>query len=89
MRLYPSTPNAHTEAMEDICIEDMVTPKRTNMWIDVVVMNHDLALWGDDVNEFRPERSTTGAGIGWGFRHLDLGLGFVQGGTSLCWSTRW
>ncbi|CAK9169506.1 unnamed protein product [Ilex paraguariensis] len=41
LRLYSPAPNVQ---------------RGTNMWIDVVSMNHDRELWGDDVYEFKPER---------------------------------
>lgn len=56
LRLYSPAPNAQRQAREDIRVGDVVIPKGTNMWVDVVGMHHDPALWGEDVNEFRPER---------------------------------
>ncbi|XP_077240240.1 cytokinin hydroxylase-like [Tasmannia lanceolata] len=56
LRLYSPAPNAQRQARMDIHVGDVVIPKGTNMWIDVVGMHHDLKLWGDDVNEFRPDR---------------------------------
>ncbi|CAK9160938.1 unnamed protein product [Ilex paraguariensis] len=55
-RLYSPVPNLQRQAREDIRVDDVVIPAGTNVWIDVVSMHHDGALWGDDVNEFRPER---------------------------------
>ena len=56
LRLYSPAPNAQRQAREDIKVDDLVIPNGTNIWIDVVAMHHDRAIWGDDVNEFRPER---------------------------------
>ncbi|XP_039118106.1 cytokinin hydroxylase-like [Dioscorea cayenensis subsp. rotundata] len=57
LRLYSPAPNVTRQAIKDIKVGNkMVIPKGTNMWIDVVAMHHDEELWGDDVNEFRPER---------------------------------
>ncbi|KAL2920687.1 11-oxo-beta-amyrin 30-oxidase [Bienertia sinuspersici] len=56
LRLYPSSPNAQRQARSDIQVGNVVIPSGTNIWIDVVGMHHDQALWGDDVNEFKPER---------------------------------
>ncbi|KAK1266672.1 Cytokinin hydroxylase [Acorus gramineus] len=57
LRLYSPAPNVQRQVREDIRVGDnAVIPKGTNIWIDVVGMHHDRALWGDDVNEFRPER---------------------------------
>ncbi|XP_020592846.1 cytokinin hydroxylase-like [Phalaenopsis equestris] len=56
LRLYSPAPNAQRQAKEEIVVGEVVVPKGTNMWIDVVGIHHDQALWGDDVNEFKPER---------------------------------
>ncbi|KAM2975883.1 hypothetical protein FF1_001992 [Malus domestica] len=57
LRLYPSSPNAQRQAKADIHVSDNLSiPSGTNMWIDIVGMHHDPALWGEDVNEFKPER---------------------------------
>ncbi|XVE64235.1 hypothetical protein DITRI_Ditri07aG0084900 [Diplodiscus trichospermus] len=56
LRLYSPAPNAQRQAREDIKVDDLVIPNGTNIWIDVVAMHHDPAIWGDDVYEFRPER---------------------------------
>ncbi|OWM75611.1 hypothetical protein CDL15_Pgr021776 [Punica granatum] len=56
LRLYSPAPNVQRQARGDIRVQDVVIPSGTNMWIDVVGMHHDPALWGEDVFEFRPER---------------------------------
>ncbi|CAN8244569.1 unnamed protein product [Cochlearia groenlandica] len=56
LRLYPPAPNAQRQARRDIKVNGQIIPNGTNIWIDVVAMHHDAKLWGDDVNEFRPER---------------------------------
>lgn len=56
LRLYPSSPNAQRQATSDIKVGEATIPKGTNIWIDIVSMHHDQALWGDDVHEFKPER---------------------------------
>ncbi|KAK7283642.1 hypothetical protein RIF29_13295 [Crotalaria pallida] len=56
LRLYPPAPNVQRQAREDIQVDNLTVPNGTNMWIDVVGMHHDPSLWGNDVNEFRPER---------------------------------
>lgn len=56
LRLYSPAPNVQRQAREAVRVGDVVVPEGTNMWVDVVGMHHDPELWGDDVNEFRPER---------------------------------
>ncbi|XP_041009654.1 cytokinin hydroxylase-like [Juglans microcarpa x Juglans regia] len=56
LRLYPSAPNVQRQARGDIDVNGLTIPNGTNIWIDVVSMHHDPAVWGEDVNEFKPER---------------------------------
>ncbi|KAG8060561.1 hypothetical protein GUJ93_ZPchr0002g24555 [Zizania palustris] len=88
LRLYPPSPNVQRQALQDVVVpvEDLagdvkaaapvIIPQGTNMWIDVVAMHRDAALWGEDVNEFRPERFMREAVQG-GCRHR---LGFLPFG---------
>ncbi|CAI8600355.1 unnamed protein product [Vicia faba] len=56
LRLYPPSPNVQRQTLEDIHIDNVKVPKGTNIWIDVVAMHHDVTLWGNDANKFKPER---------------------------------
>ncbi|KAL8232573.1 hypothetical protein R6Q57_002351 [Mikania cordata] len=57
LRLYPTAPNVQRQIRGDTRVDqDSVIPDGTNIWIDVVAMHHDRELWGEDVNEFNPER---------------------------------
>ncbi|KAL6591540.1 hypothetical protein ACP70R_050043 [Stipagrostis hirtigluma subsp. patula] len=65
LRLYPPSPNVQRQAVEDVeaaspdggkTTATVTIPRGTNMWVDVVAMHHDAALWGEDAHEFRPER---------------------------------
>nr|XP_009617649.1 cytokinin hydroxylase-like [Nicotiana tomentosiformis] len=56
LRLYSPAPNVQRQTREDIQVDNLVIPKGTNIWIDLVSMHHDKQLWGEDVNEFKPER---------------------------------
>jgi cytochrome P450 len=71
LRLYPPSPNVQRQALEDVTVAaaapsaadgatttttTTVIPRGTNMWVDVVAMHRDPALWGDDAHQFRPER---------------------------------
>ncbi|VFQ77593.1 unnamed protein product [Cuscuta campestris] len=56
LRLYPPSPNAQRQARADIRVDSIVVPRGTNMWVDIVSMHHDKELWGEDANEFKPER---------------------------------
>ncbi|XP_073128366.1 cytokinin hydroxylase [Henckelia pumila] len=56
LRLYPPAPNVQRQSRHDIRVGEFVIPKGTNMWIDLVSMHHDRNIWGESVNEFKPER---------------------------------
>lgn len=58
LRLYSAAPNVQRQARGDIEVNDykITIPQGTNIWIDVVSMHHDKALWGEDANEFKPQR---------------------------------
>lgn len=56
IRLYSPAPNVQRQARQAIHAGGLTIPKGTNIWIDVVAMHHDPQLWGNDVNEFNPER---------------------------------
>uniref|UniRef100_A0ACD5YVL4 Uncharacterized protein n=1 Tax=Avena sativa TaxID=4498 RepID=A0ACD5YVL4_AVESA len=80
LRLYPPSPNVQRQALHDVTLNDgaapVIIPKGTNMWIDVVAMHHDEALWGADANEFRPELFAAGAQGGCRHRLGYLPFGF-------------
>nr|ADN34296.1 cytochrome p450 [Cucumis melo subsp. melo] len=78
LRLYPSAPNVQRQARKDIIINGLTIPNGTNMWIDVVSMHHDQALWGHQVNEFHPERfrnDTVSGGCTHKMGYLPFGFG--------------
>ncbi|EPS66882.1 hypothetical protein M569_07893, partial [Genlisea aurea] len=57
LRLYPSAPNVQRQARHDIRVDDrLVIPKGTNIWVDIVSIHHDPALWGDHAHDFDPQR---------------------------------
>lgn len=56
LRLYPPSPNVQRQTMEDIQLDNLKVPRGTNIWIDVVAMHHDVTIWGNDANKFKPER---------------------------------
>ncbi|KAI3975192.1 hypothetical protein MKX01_020593 [Papaver californicum] len=78
LRLYSAAPNVQRQVREDIQVGDRIIPKGTNIWVDLVGMNHDSDLWGDDVNEFKPERfedDTIHGGCNHKMGYLPFGFG--------------
>ncbi|KAJ4951313.1 hypothetical protein NE237_028145 [Protea cynaroides] len=76
LRLYPTAPNAQRQARGDIRVGHTVIPKGTNIWIDIVGLHHDRTIWGDDVNQFRPDRFNDEPNGGCNHRYGYLPFGF-------------
>ena len=51
----------------------MHVPAGTNIIISILGSNHNKRIWGDDADQWRPERWLTASGerIGWG-KNVDL-----------------
>ncbi|KAI3996113.1 hypothetical protein MKX01_018182 [Papaver californicum] len=78
LRLYSAAPNVQRQAREDIQVGDLIIPNGTNIWVDLVGMNHDPDLWGNVVNEFKPERfkdDTLHGGCNHKMGYLPFGFG--------------
>ncbi|GAB2210827.1 hypothetical protein Droror1_Dr00016113 [Drosera rotundifolia] len=56
MRLYPPATVLPRMAFEDIKLGDLFIPKGLSIWIPVLAINHSKELWGEDANEFIPQR---------------------------------
>jgi cytochrome P450 family 4 len=56
-RMLPPVPMVLRETLEDFELEPgLVIPKNTNMILNFFALHRQPAIWGDDVNEFKPER---------------------------------
>lgn len=56
LRLYPPATLLPRMAFEDIKLGDLFIPKGLSIWIPVIAIHHSEELWGNDANEFKPER---------------------------------
>ncbi|KMT18554.1 hypothetical protein BVRB_2g026880 [Beta vulgaris subsp. vulgaris] len=56
LRLYPPATLLPRMAFEDIKLGDLLIPKGLSIWIPVLAIHHDKELWGNDANEFNPDR---------------------------------
>ena len=56
-RLMPSVPMMLRDTLEDFEIEPgLIIPKDTKMLINIFALHRQPTVWGDDANEFKPER---------------------------------
>nr|XP_016491094.1 PREDICTED: cytokinin hydroxylase-like isoform X3 [Nicotiana tabacum] len=56
LRLYPPASVLPRMAFEDFKLGDLHIPKGLSIWIPVLAIHHSEEIWGEDVNEFRPDR---------------------------------
>lgn len=56
LRLYPPATVLPRMALEDLKLGDLHIPKGLSIWIPVLAIHHSKELWGEDANEFNPER---------------------------------
>jgi cytochrome P450 len=56
-RMLPPVPMVLRETLEDFELEPgLVIPKNTNMILNFFALHRQPTIWGEDVNEFKPER---------------------------------
>lgn len=60
LRLFPPSAFVSRESLEDISLQSLMVPKGTNIWIPIATLHHDKQIWGEDADEFRPERFANG-----------------------------
>ncbi|KAJ4812729.1 hypothetical protein LUZ62_025295 [Rhynchospora pubera] len=56
LRLYPPASLLPRMAFQDFKLGDLHIPKGLSIWIPVLAIHHDKSLWGNDANEFNPDR---------------------------------
>lgn len=60
LRLYPPVIALYQHACKEAKIGDISIPANVGITLPILLINHDLQLWGDDVVEFKPERFAEG-----------------------------
>ncbi|CAL5012609.1 unnamed protein product [Urochloa decumbens] len=80
LRLYPPATLLPRMAFEDITLcggggEELRVPRGASVWIPVLAIHHDEAVWGPDAHEFRPERFAPGRARPWAGRFLPFASG--------------
>uniref|UniRef100_A0A0G4HQZ1 Cytochrome P450 n=1 Tax=Chromera velia CCMP2878 TaxID=1169474 RepID=A0A0G4HQZ1_9ALVE len=56
LRLWPPVPWLDRECTRDECLDGVTLPKGTHVALNVWAAARDRAVWGEDAEEFRPER---------------------------------
>ncbi|EEF46810.1 cytochrome P450, putative [Ricinus communis] len=60
LRLYPPAAFVSREALEEVQIGKYTVPKGVCIWTLIPTLHRDPNIWGQDANEFRPERFADG-----------------------------
>lgn len=60
LRMYPPAPLIIRAPTKTVKLGSMVVPVGAELTLLIGLMHHDPKTWGDDVNEFKPERFSQG-----------------------------
>nr|XP_043624923.1 cytochrome P450 CYP72A219-like [Erigeron canadensis] len=60
LRLYPAIPALYRLTMEETKLGDMHLPAGTAITVPMVLLHRDHEIWGDNADEFKPERFCEG-----------------------------
>lgn len=60
LRLYTPASLLPRQAFENVKVGDLELPKGMSVWIPVLAIHHSKELWGEDANEFNPQRFAEG-----------------------------
>ena len=56
LRLYPPATLLRRLIPEEIKLGNLILPAVTLLQINALILHHDKEMWGEDANEFKPER---------------------------------
>ncbi|KAL7129374.1 hypothetical protein ABFS83_13G062000 [Erythranthe nasuta] len=60
LRLYPPAPVISRTPTKTVKLGDMILPLGVDLLLIIGLVHNDPKIWGDDVNEFKPERFSDG-----------------------------
>lgn len=60
LRLYAPVPSLNRMIHQETKIGDITLPAGSLIQLHTLLLHHDSDVWGEDVNEFKPERFTEG-----------------------------
>lgn len=60
LRLYPPVIALYQHTSKETRIGNIALPAGVDLTLPILLINHDPQIWGDDVEEFKPERFSQG-----------------------------
>lgn len=77
LRLYPPAAFVSREALQETQVGNIVIPEGVCLWTLIPTLHRDPNIWGQDVNDFRPDRFTDGVSNACKFpqAYIPFGLG--------------
>ncbi|XP_022941651.1 cytochrome P450 714A1-like isoform X2 [Cucurbita moschata] len=60
LRLYPPGAFVARETLDEVRLGNVVIPKGVCIWTSILTLHRDIEIWGEDANEFKPERFADG-----------------------------
>ena len=60
LRLYPPGAFVARETLDEVQLGNVVIPKGVCIWTLIPTLHREIEIWGEDANEFKPERFTDG-----------------------------
>ncbi|WCJ30496.1 Cytochrome P450 714A1 [Euphorbia peplus] len=77
LRLYPPGAFVSREALEEVQIGNIKVPKGVCIWTLIPTLHRDPNIWGEDANEFKPQRFSEGVSKAckFGQAYIPFGVG--------------
>lgn len=60
LRLYPPAVFVARETLAEMQLGNIVIPKGVCLWTLIPTLHREIEIWGEDANEFKPERFANG-----------------------------